>query len=130
MAMNDLLAAALSKIGNAEKIGKKTVVINSVSKVIKNVLNMMRDNHYVGEYKEIEDGKGNFIELSLIGKINKCGSIKPRHSIKRDEIEKFEKRYLPAKDFGIIVVSTPKGMMTHKEMKSNGLGGRLIAYCY
>ncbi len=130
MTMNDPLASALSKIGNAEKIGKKIITIKPVSRVIKNILTMMQENHYVGEYKEIEDGKGNFLELSLVGKINKCGSIKPRYPVKKDMIEKFEKRYLPSKDFGIIVVSTPKGMMTHKEMKKNGLGGKLVAYCY
>ena len=130
MTMNDPLAAALSKIHNAEKIGKKNCSIKPASKALKNVLGMMNENHYLGEFKEVEDGRGNLFEVSLIGKINRCGAIKPRYPIKKDEIEKFEKRYLPAKDFGIIIVSTPQGLMTHTEMKKKGLGGKLIAYCY
>ena len=65
-----------------------------------------------------------------MGNLNKCGAIKPRYSVRKDGFEKFEKRYLPAKDFGIIFVSTPKGIMTHNGAKKKGLGGKLIAYCY
>ena len=49
---------------------------------------------------------------------------------KKADFEKFERRYLPAKDMGILIVSTPAGIMTHVEAKKKGLGGRLLAYCY
>ena len=73
---------------------------------------------------------GNYIKTNLLGKINKCGSIKPRFSVKSNEIEKYEKRYLLAKDFGIIILSTNRGLMTHHEAKEKGFGGRLISYIY
>ena len=44
--------------------------------------------------------------------------------------EKFEKRYLPAKDFGILLVTTNKGVMTHEEAKKNHVGGKLLAYVF
>ncbi len=66
----------------------------------------------------------------LLGKVNKCGAIKPRFSVKKGGFEKFEKRYLPAKNFGMIIVSTSKGLMMHDEAKKKGLGGRLISYVY
>jgi len=128
MAMNDPLAAALSKIHNAEKIGRKTCTIMPVSKAIKAVLAMMKDEHFIGEYTESEDGHS--LAINLLGKLNKCGAIKPRFPVKKEDIEKFEKRYLPAKDFGMIMVTTPHGLMTHTEMKKKGLGGKLVAYCY
>ena len=90
----------------------------------------MQENNFIGEYKEIDDGKGGMIKINLLGKINKCGVIKPRYPVKRDEYEKFEKRHLPAKDFGLIFVSTTKGITTHAEAKKNNLGGVLLAYCY
>ena len=128
--LNDPLANALSKIMNNEKIGKNTCSIKPVSKVIKNILSIMHDNNYIGEFTEIEDGRGSFIKVNLLGKINKCGAIKPRYSIKKDDYEKFEKRYLPAKDFGIIFISTTKGIMIHTEARKKNIGGVLIAYCY
>jgi small subunit ribosomal protein S8 len=128
--LNDPLANMLSKILNAERLGKEECRIKPVSTIIKRVLSVMQDNRYVGGTKEIEDGRGNMIKLNLIGKINKCGAIKPHYPIKKVEFEKFEGRYLPAKDFGIIIVSTTKGIMTHIEAKKKNLGGVLLAYCY
>ncbi len=128
--LNDTLATALSAILNREKIGNKECVIRPSSKMIKEVLKIMNDNNYIGSFEEIVTSKGNLLKVNLLGNINKCGAIKPRYSVKGNEYEKFEKRYLPAKDFGIICVSTSKGITTHTEAKKKNLGGRLIAYCY
>ena len=128
--LNDPLANALSKIGNAQKIGKSSCLIKPCSKVIKEVLRIMNEKGFIGEFKEIYDGKGGTIRLELLGKINKCGVIKPNYSVKKDEFEKFEKRYLPAKGFGVIIVSTPFGIMTQDEAIKKNSGGVLLAYCY
>jgi small subunit ribosomal protein S8 len=50
--------------------------------------------------------------------------------VKRDQYEKWEKRFLPAVGFGILIVSTQKGVMTHATAIEQGMGGRLIAYVY
>ena len=128
--LNDPLSNALNNIINAEKVGKENCVIRPSSKIIKTVLEILKGNLYVGSIKCVEDGKGGLLMVHLIGKINKIGVIKPRFSVKKDGFEKFEKRFLPAKDFGLLVVSTPKGIMTHKEAKKKNLGGKLLAYCY
>ena len=128
--LNDPLASALSKIMNCEKIGKKLCLIKPSSKVIKEILRLMNENNYIGEFTQIEDGRGGILKVNLLGKINKCGVIKPRSPIKNDGYEKLEMRYLPAKDFGVILVSTPKGILTHIEAKKKKLGGIVIAYCY
>ncbi len=128
--LNDTLATALSSILNKEKIGKKECIIRPTSKIIKIVLQIMNENQYIGSFEEVITTKGNLLKLNLLGNINKCGAIKPRFSIKKDGYEKFEKRYLPAKDFGIIFVSTSKGIMTHIESKKKNMGGKLLAYCY
>ena len=90
----------------------------------------MKTSKYVGDFEEIEDGKGNIIKLNLLGKINKCGVIKPRYSVKKDEFEKFEERYLLARGMGILIVSTKWGIVTHNEAKKKNVGGKLLAYCY
>lgn len=130
MAMNDTLANALSKILNSEKIGKKEVLIMPQSKTIRAVLDILNEQGYVGKYEIVQDGKGNHLKLSLLGKVNKCGSIKPRHALGFRDFERFEKRFLPAKNFGLLVVSTPQGLLTHEQAKEKRVGGRLLAYCY
>ncbi|MFH0798099.1 MAG: 30S ribosomal protein S8 [Candidatus Woesearchaeota archaeon] len=130
MTMNDTLAVALSNLLNAEIIGRSEFLIKPVSKVTKQVLEIMNRNGYIGSYEVIEDNKGGIIKVNLLGAVNKCGVIKPRYSVQKGNYEKFEKRYLPAKDFGMIIVSTNQGIMTHIEAKEKGLGGRLLAYIY
>ncbi|HJX05446.1 MAG TPA: 30S ribosomal protein S8 [Candidatus Nanoarchaeia archaeon] len=130
MSLNDPLSNVLSQISAYEKIGRKEIVTQSNSKIIKKMLSIMQDNKFIGSFEEIKDSKGNFLRINLIGNINKTGVVKPRFSVKKDNFEKFEKRFLPARDFGILVISTPQGVMTHNEAKKKGLGGRLIGYCY
>ena len=130
MTLNDPLANVFSNMLNSEKIGKTEVNIKPASKLMKQILTLLQDKHYLGSFEEIKDGKGNIMSIHLIGAINNCGVIKPRYSVKLDNYTKYEKRFLPAKGFGILVVSTPKGVMTHEEAKEQKLGGRLIAYCY
>ena len=128
--LNDPLANVMSLILNNELTGKSDCLIKPVSKVIKEVLKVMKENGYIGDFKEVDDSRGNYLKLTLVGGINKCGVIKPRYSVKNKNFEKFEKRYLPAKDIGILFVSTPSGIMTHYDAKSKKTGGRLLAYCY
>ena len=128
--LNDPLAAALAKIINAEQVGKREVVVRPASKMIKKILTIMNEHNFIGSFEEVDDGKGGELKVNLLGNINKCGVIKPRFSTRKREFEKWEKRYLPAKDFGIIVVSTPHGVMTHAAAKEKETGGKLVAYCY
>lgn len=130
MSLNDSLSTALSVINNNEKVAKQECRIKPQSRVIREVLTIMKDNLYLGDFKAAEDGKGGYIVVNLIGKINRCGAIKPRYPVTLQEYEKFERRYLPAKDFGILIVSTSKGIMIHTKAKEKKLGGVLIAYCY
>ena len=116
MSLMDPLADALTNIRNNELIGE--------------VLSTMQKENYIGNFEYIDDNRAGQFKVELEGNINKCGVIKPRHAVKKDEFEKFEKRYLPAKNFGILIVTTPEGIMTHYEAKERGIGGRLLAYMY
>ena len=130
MVLNDPIANILSHILNYEKSGKKEITLNHSSKVIREVLRVMNDNSYIGASEEIDNGKGGIIKLNLLNIINKCGVIKPNFQIKKSEFDKFEKRFLPAKGFGILIISTSQGIMTNDQAKEKGIGGKLLAYCY
>jgi small subunit ribosomal protein S8 len=128
--LKDSLAIALSNILGAEKIGRNEAVIKPSSKLIREVLALLNANGYVGIFEELSASRGGVLKINLLGSINKCGVVKPRFSVKKDGFEKFEKRYLPAKGMGLLIVSTQDGLVTHEQAKSKGIGGRLIAYCY
>lgn len=127
---HDLLADALSKINSSEKAGKSVCTIKPTSLLMRKILDIFKREGYILGYEYHDDKKGGSLTVKLSGKINRTGSIKPRYSSKKDELEKFEKRYLPSKDFGFLIVSTPLGLLTHLETKQKNIGGKLIAFVY
>ncbi len=130
MVMNDTLANALSKISNYEKLGKPECLISPVSKTTANVFGILKKFGYIKGYDKIKSGKNEIVNVKLIGKINECGVIKPRYAVKKGDFEKYEKRYLPSREMGIMIVSTVEGLVDHNKVKEKKIGGKLIAYCY
>jgi small subunit ribosomal protein S8 len=128
--LNDPLADALSLMRNAEIKGKGTCTVQPSSKLIGGVLNLLKEKGYIGEFEHIDDGKAGLFQVKLLGNINNCGVIKPRYPVKRENLEKWESRYLPARDFGILILTTTQGIVTHAEAKKIGIGGKLLAYVY
>lgn len=126
---HSLLADCLSTINNTEDVGKDECLVKA-SNLVLDVLKTIQRKGYIGEFEQIKDGKGGKFKVKLLGKINKCKIIKPHFSVAKDEFEKWEKRYLPAKGLGVLIVSTSRGIMTHQQAKEEGVGGKLIAYIY
>ena len=126
----DPLNDALTKIFNAEQAGQYNVDLAPASKLLGSVLEIMQTSGYVGEIEKNDDGRGGKYIVQLRGAINECGVVKPRHSVRRQEFDKWEGRYLPAQDFGLLILTTNSGVMHHKEAKENRIGGKLLAYVY
>ena len=126
---HDLLADALSAIKNADRIGKKECEVKA-SKLIGEVLRIMKSHDYIEGFEFVDDGRGGKFRVRLKGKIIDCNVIKPRFSVRVDEYEKFEKRFLPARGVGVMIVTTSKGIMEHEKAKNLRIGGKLLAYCY
>ena len=120
----DIVSDVLNCMMNAKKAKKSEIVITRKSKLLLKVLEIMKQFGYV-EY-ETENGK---FKITL-KEINECKAIKPRYSVDKDSIEKYVRRFLPARNFGYVIVSTSKGLMTHQEAQENKIGGSLIAYFY
>ena len=128
--LQDPLADALSTIKNAEKVGKREVHIRPASKLMGRVLKVMQDQSYIGPFEFLEDGRGGLFRVSLMGRINNCGVIKPRYAIPRVDLEQWEARYLPAQDFGALILTTTGGVVSQYDAKKANMGGRLLAYVY
>ncbi len=126
---HDLISDMLSAIKTNERFGKKTAAVKA-SKTEKDILLILQKNGYVGSFELIEDGKGGKFEIQLVGKVNDCGSVRPRFAVKAGDMEKWERRFLPASGVGFILVSTSKGILTHIEARQQKIGGKLLAYVY
>ena len=128
--LNDPLANALSIMKNAEIKGKGICSIQPSSKLIGGVLDLLKQKGYIDGFEKIDDGKAGIYEVKLKGNINNCGVIKPRYPIKGNELEKWESRYLPAQHFGLLILTTTKGILSQDDARKNGIGGKLLAYVY
>ena len=126
---HDIVADIFYVLNNAENIGKRQCIVPA-SKLVKNILMTIQRAGYIGNFEFIDDSKSGSFKVDLVGKINSSRAIRPRFAVKRGKYEKWSARYLPAKNFGILVVSTPKGVMTQKEADEAGLGGRLVGFVY
>jgi len=126
---HDTLADVMSTIKNADTIGQRDCV-TPASNLVKEVLKLIQKQGYIDVFEFIDDGKSGKFKVQLKSKVNDCNVIKPRYSVRVDDFEKWEKRFLPAREFGVLIVSTTKGLMTHEEAKKQHLGGKLLAYIF
>ena len=130
MTGNDTLSDALSGVDNAESVGHLRHTIRPASNLIGAVLDVFIERGYIDGFEYVEDGKAGEYEVELKGAINECGAVKPRYAVGADEFERWEKRYLPAQNYGTLVLSTSSGVLAHDEARTQGVGGQLIAYVY
>ncbi len=125
----DRLADALNTIKNNERVGRQSCTVPS-TKLIRGVLDIITRERYIRTYERISEGKVERIKVMLSNNINDVKAIKPRYAVGSADIQMYEERYIPSKNFGILIISTSSGIMTNKEARKQGIGGRLLAYVY
>jgi small subunit ribosomal protein S8 len=128
--MMDTLANGLTTVVNNEMRNKHECIISPASRLLGRVLRIMQLNGYIGEFEFIDDGCSGKFKVQLLGRINKCGAIRPRFSVKTAKFEEWERRFLPSREVGLLVVSTPKGVLSHKDATEKHIGGKLLAFIY
>jgi len=130
MALVDPVSDALINIKNHDFASKRHCLLRPASKLMGEILRVLKDSGYVQAFEFVVDGREGIYKVDLAGKINDCKAVKPRYPVKKDGFEKFEKKYLPARGIGILIVTTPDGVMTHRQAKEKNLGGRLLGFVY
>ncbi|KAG7580022.1 hypothetical protein FFLO_00230 [Filobasidium floriforme] len=125
-----VLNDCLNNIVNAERRGKRQVLIRPASKVVVKVLSVMQKHGYIGEFELIDDHRGGKIVIQLNGRLNKTGVISPRFNVTLDAIENWVNVLLPARSFGKIILTTSAGIMDHEEARRKHTGGKILAFVY
>jgi len=127
--MQDRVSGFFASIQNNEAVRNRECILKA-SGLIAEILRVLQRNGYIGAFEYVEDGRGGKFRVQLLGRINRSAPIRPRVSVKKDGFERWEKQYLPGRGVGILIVTTPMGVMTHAEAREKGTGGKLLGYVY
>jgi small subunit ribosomal protein S8 len=126
----NVVSNLFTTIYNNESRRKRECVVVPASKFASEILRVMQKHRYIGEFEQIDDGRAGKFRIQLLAKINKCGIITPRFSVKKDAYFDWERQFLPAYNMGLLLVSTSKGIMSHHDAQAENLGGVLVGFVY
>jgi small subunit ribosomal protein S15Ae len=130
MVLMSVLNQALVSITNAERRGKRQVLIRPASKVVIKFLQVMMKFGYIGEFELVDDRRSGKIVVNLTGRINKAGVISPRFDLALGDIDRWSSRLLPSRQFGHLVLTTSYGILDHEEAVRKHTGGKILGYFY
>ena len=122
----DIVADGLNQIMNAKRIEKRELTIKRYSKVLLALFEMMKSRGHI-DFEVDEEAKTVTVKIL---KLNECKAVKPRYYVGVSDVDKYLRRFLPSRNFGSLVISTNKGMLDHKEVVKENIGGSVVAYFY
>ncbi len=126
--MTDPVADLLTRIRNACAAGHRRVDI-PVSKLKTEIARLLRDNHYIQDYKVLDDGQHGVLriylkyhgESSVIRELRRVSTPGLRRYVKSREIPRVKN------GLGMAIVSTPQGLMSDRDARKARMGGELLA---
>jgi small subunit ribosomal protein S8 len=124
----DPIADMLTRIRNANRVGRKFVLIPR-SKICTGIAQVLKDEGYINDFSVIDDQRQGQIRVELKYSLNGDRVI---HEI--DRSSKPGRRIYRGVDalpkvlngLGIAVVSTSKGVMSDRKARENNVGGELL----
>eukprot|EP00866_Antonospora_locustae_P002180 jgi/Antlo1/2180/1318 len=128
--MMNRLAATCKAINNANRSGKRQVLIRFVTKTTRKFLEKMQVCGYISTLTYIDDHRQGKVIIGLNGRLNKCGAICPNYCLTLKDVEKFKDKILPARQFGHLILNTSKGMIDHNECVTMKSGGEVLGFFY
>lgn len=122
--MTDQIADLLVRIRNSVAVGKYKILIPS-SKMKRVILAILKDEGFVDEIKAVTDKNHDALEVS-VSETNAPRHLRQLSKPGRRLYSKSKEIPRPLRGMGLVIVSTPEGVITGKEAIKRGIGGELI----
>jgi small subunit ribosomal protein S8 len=128
MSMTDPVADMLTRIRNACTAGHRRVDM-PVSRLKTELARLLRDNHYIADFKVLDDGAHGVLRLYLkyhnespvIRELKRVSTPGLRRYVKSREIPRVKN------GLGMALVSTSRGLMSDRDARTQNRGGELVA---
>ena len=128
MSMTDPVADLLTRIRNACEAGHRRVDV-PVSKLKSEIARLLRENHYIQDFKVLDDGRHGLLRIYLkyhgeapvIRELRRVSTPGLRRYVKSREIPRVKN------GLGMAILSTPQGLMSDRDARKAQIGGELLA---
>ncbi|OGU09750.1 MAG: 30S ribosomal protein S8 [Gemmatimonadetes bacterium RBG_16_66_8] len=128
MGMTDPVADMLTRLRNGCLAGHRRVDM-PVSKLKVEIARLLRDNHYVQDFKVLDDGRHGLLRVYLkyqgdapvIRELQRVSKPGLRRYVRVREIPRVKN------GLGMAILSTPQGVMSDRDARRQHLGGELLA---
>ena len=126
--VTDPIADMLTRVRNAGSARHRRVDM-PVSKLKTEVARILKDNHYIHDYKILDDGKHGVLRLYLkyyqekpvIRELKRVSKPGLRKYVGVEEIPRVRN------GLGMAILSTSRGLLTDREARASRVGGELLA---
>ncbi len=128
MSQSDTIADFLTRVRNANMVSHPKVDVPR-SKIIKGITQVLLEQGFIQDFREIEDNKQGVLRIylkygpkgeKLINEITRQSKPGRRKYVKVDELKPV------LNGFGIAILSTSKGILSDKKCRQLSVGGELL----
>ena len=131
MSMQDPLSGMLTRVRNAQMVGKTNVEMPG-SKLKSAVASVLKDEGYINDFSASDEGGKPRLSIDLkyfdgkpvIAEISRISRPGLRKYSARDELPSVRK------GLGVAIISTSKGVMTDRAARAAGVGGEVLCTVY
>ncbi len=128
MSMTDPVADMLTRIRNAGRAGHRRVDM-PVSKFKTQIARLLHDNHYIEDFKVLDDGLHGRLRIYLkyhdespvIREIRRVSTPGVRRYVRARDVPRVKS------GLGMAILSTSRGVMSDREARRQRLGGEYVA---
>lgn len=123
--MSDPIADLIIRIKNAQAVNKEQIIV-PYSKFKEAIVKVMKDNDFISDIEKIKDDKKDRDNLKITFTDKKITHLKrlskpgQRKYINGGSIPR------PLRGFGLVILSTPKGVISGDDARKMHIGGELI----
>jgi small subunit ribosomal protein S8 len=132
MSITDPIADMLTRIRNANTANHKTVDVPA-SRVKQAIAQILQEEGFIESFERIESGPQGTIRIALRYGPEKEKVITGLRRISRPGLRVFtRKTEIPRVlgGLGVVIMSTPQGIMSGRRARKRGVGGEVLAYVW